>query len=90
MPSRARWQVLAIGSPGGSTIIGAVINALVARLVHRLPLQGAVDLPRIISRNNNNNQIENTLCDLWPGTCDEFQRQGYPVPTRGHYAYRCD
>ena len=31
--------LLAIGSPGGTTIIGAVTNALMARLVHRLPLQ---------------------------------------------------
>ena len=39
------------GCPGGSTIIGAVSNALLGRLVHGLPVQVAVDLPRVVSRN---------------------------------------
>ena len=42
----------AIGCPGGSTIIGAVTNALLGRIFHGLPLQTAVDLPRLISRNS--------------------------------------
>ena len=67
---------LAIGCPGGSSIIGAVTNALLGRLVHELPLQTAVDLPRIISKNPSN-AIEAPMCVQWPGVCEEFQ-QSYP------------
>lgn len=55
----------AIGCPGGSTIIGAVSNALLGRIMHNLPLQTAVDLPRIISRNTGSASIEEALCSQW-------------------------
>lgn len=67
---------MAIGCPGGSSIIGAVSNALLGRLVHELPLQTAVDLPRIISKNPSN-AIETPMCVQWPEVCEEFQRS-YP------------
>jgi gamma-glutamyltranspeptidase/glutathione hydrolase len=63
---------MAIGCPGGSSIIGAVSNALLGRLVHELPLQTAVDLPRIISKNPNN-AIEEPMCVQWPEVCAEFR-----------------
>ena len=55
----------AIGCPGGSTIIGAVSNALLGRIMHNLPLQTAVDLPRIIARNTGSASIEEALCSQW-------------------------
>jgi gamma-glutamyltranspeptidase/glutathione hydrolase len=62
--------LLAIGCPGGSTIIGATSNALLGRLVHGLPLQTAIDLPRVIARNNDKPAIaEEALCSQWPSTC---------------------
>jgi len=43
--------VLAIGSPGGSRIIGYVVKALVAVLDWRLDVQTAVALPNFVNRN---------------------------------------
>jgi gamma-glutamyltranspeptidase/glutathione hydrolase len=42
---------LALGSPGGSRIIGAVFNVVTNLLVHDMELQAAVNYPRIIARN---------------------------------------
>jgi gamma-glutamyltranspeptidase/glutathione hydrolase len=44
--------VLALGSPGGSRIIGTVLNVLLNVLDFNMPLQDAVDAPRVISRNS--------------------------------------
>lgn len=43
---------LAIGSPGGSRIIGVVFNALLNALVFEFDLQEAINAPRVISRNS--------------------------------------
>jgi gamma-glutamyltranspeptidase/glutathione hydrolase len=43
--------VMALGSPGGSRIIGFVLKTLVATLDWRLPVQQAIDLPNALSRN---------------------------------------
>ncbi|MBC2601884.1 gamma-glutamyltransferase [Puniceicoccus vermicola] len=42
---------LAIGSPGGSRIIGVVFNAVLNTIVFDFSLQEAVNAPRVISRN---------------------------------------
>lgn len=42
---------LAIGSPGGSRIIGYVAKSLVAVLDWKLPVQAAIDLPHHVNRN---------------------------------------
>jgi len=42
--------VLAIGSPGGNSIIGYTLKGLVAYLDWKMPLQDAIALPNIISR----------------------------------------
>lgn len=42
---------LALGSPGGSRIIGTVLNALVNVLDHGMDVQQAVNAPRVIARN---------------------------------------
>lgn len=52
---------LALGSPGGSTIIGIVTNVLVRRAVHGLPLQEATDAPRLIARNTDTMLVEQPL-----------------------------
>jgi gamma-glutamyltranspeptidase/glutathione hydrolase len=43
---------LAIGSPGGSRIIGVVFNTLLNALVFELDLQKAINAPRVIGRNS--------------------------------------
>jgi gamma-glutamyltranspeptidase/glutathione hydrolase len=42
---------LAVGSPGGSRIIGYVVKALVATLDWGLDIQAAIDLPNVVNRN---------------------------------------
>ena len=42
---------LAVGSPGGSRIIGYVIKSLVATLDWGLDIQAAIDLPNVVNRN---------------------------------------
>lgn len=42
---------LAIGSPGGSRIIGYVVRALTGILDHDLSVQAAIDLPHVVNRN---------------------------------------
>ena len=44
--------VLALGSPGGSKIIGTVLNAMVPYLTQGQTLRQAVDAPRVVSRNS--------------------------------------
>ena len=43
--------VLAVGSPGGSRIIGYVAQTLIAVLDWGLSMQDAIDLPRLVNRN---------------------------------------
>jgi len=43
--------VLAVGSPGGSRIIGYVAEALIASLDWKMDIQQAVDLPHFVNRN---------------------------------------
>lgn len=48
---RAQRPVLAVGSPGGSRIIGYVLRTLVASLDEGLPPGAAVSVPLVLSRN---------------------------------------
>jgi gamma-glutamyltranspeptidase/glutathione hydrolase len=48
---RAGRPVLAIGSPGGSRIIGYVAQTIIAALDWGYDIQAAIDLPRIVNRN---------------------------------------
>ena len=41
---------MAIGSPGGSRIIGYVVNALIAHIDWGLDIQQAVELPHLVNR----------------------------------------
>ena len=44
-------MIFAVGSPGGNTIIGTVINAIISLIKWGMPLQESVDATRVISRN---------------------------------------
>lgn len=60
--------VAALGSPGGSRIIGYVAQALIAILDQGLTMQAAFDLPHHINRNGATDLEENTAIEaLGPG-----------------------
>jgi len=45
--AKAGEPVLVVGSPGGRTIINTVLGIIINHLVHGLPIQDAVDSPRL-------------------------------------------
>jgi gamma-glutamyltranspeptidase/glutathione hydrolase len=49
----------AVGSPGGSRIIGYVAETLVGLIDWKLSMQDAIDLPRVVNRNGAT-EIEDT------------------------------
>ena len=68
---------LAIGSPGGSRIIGVVFNALLNSLVFDFDLQDAVNAPRVISRNGTP-EMESPLYRN-EALRTELSERGYPI-----------
>ena len=75
-----RQPLVAYGSPGGSTIISSVLNMTLNLIDHRLPLQEAIDAPRLAQTSANGHaQLEQgftetamqALCRLGdlPSTC---------------------
>jgi len=54
---------LAVGSPGGSTIIGTVLQTIVNRIDLREPLPNAIALPRAVERNTATTQAEQSFID---------------------------
>jgi gamma-glutamyltranspeptidase/glutathione hydrolase len=58
---------LALGSPGGSTIPGTVMQALVNRIDLREPLANAIALPRAVERNTAATQAEQAFIDSREG-----------------------
>jgi len=54
---------LAVGSPGGSRIIGYVVKSLVATLDWGLDIQAAIDLPNVVNRNGATDVEEGTSSD---------------------------
>jgi gamma-glutamyltranspeptidase / glutathione hydrolase len=54
---------LALGSPGGSTIIGTVLQTIVNRIDLREPLPRALALPRAVERNTATTQAEQAFID---------------------------
>ncbi|MGH2968157.1 MAG: gamma-glutamyltransferase, partial [Solirubrobacteraceae bacterium] len=55
---RGKKPFLALGSPGGSTIIGTVLQMIVNRIDLREPLPNAIALPRAVERNTATTQAE--------------------------------
>ncbi len=70
--------VAAVGSPGGSQIIGYVTKTLVAMLDWNLDVQQAIDLPNFGSRNGPT-EIEKGLVD--DALADELKARGHEVRT---------
>jgi gamma-glutamyltranspeptidase / glutathione hydrolase len=57
--------LLALGSPGGSTIITTVVQVLLHRLVQGVPLRSAVAAPRAAQRNSADVTAEQRFIDRW-------------------------
>jgi len=68
--------VLAVGSPGGSRIIGYVVKALVAALDWGLDIQRAIDMPNLTNRNGPTDLEENTAIE---GLRLELEALGHEV-----------
>jgi len=76
---------LALGSPGGSTIPGTVLQILVNRIDLREPLPRALALPRAVERNTATTQAEQAFIDSPEGR-DLAALRGHrfaPPPTPG-------
>ena len=73
--------VMAIGSAGGSRIIGDVLHATIAALDWDLPMQQAISLPRVLSRNEGTELEGRTpLISL----ADRLQAMGHSVEPWRH------
>lgn len=70
---------MAIGSPGGSRIIGYVTTALIAVLDWQLPIQRAVDLPNVVNRNGPTELETDAGLD---GLATALRRRGHIVEER--------
>src|SRR5690606_16735193 len=60
---RDRRFVMAIGSPGGSRIIGYTAKAIIAALDWNLPMQEAVTLPNFVNRNGSTDLEAGTVLE---------------------------
>jgi gamma-glutamyltranspeptidase/glutathione hydrolase len=58
---------MAIGSPGGSTIPGTVLQTLVNRLDFKDPIEQAIAAPRVVERNTKRGQAEQAFIDSQEG-----------------------
>lgn len=69
--------VLIVGSPGGSRIIGTVLNVVVNFLDHGYSLKDAVQAPRVINRDGPVEMEPELFRD--PYLRRELQRRGHPI-----------
>ncbi|WP_068711392.1 gamma-glutamyltransferase [Vibrio tritonius] len=67
---------MAIGSPGGSRIIGYVAESLIAHLAWGMDIQQAVSLPHILNRFGQMEIEKGTSAEKW---VSQFEAQGYDV-----------
>jgi gamma-glutamyltranspeptidase/glutathione hydrolase len=58
---------MAIGSPGGSTIPGTVLQTLVNRLDFKDPIEHAIEQPRVVERNTARGQAERAFIESQEG-----------------------
>ena len=68
--------VMAVGSPGGSRIIGYVAKTVVATLDWGLEMQDAIDLPHFVNRNGRTDLEEGTSIEALKG---ELEALGHEV-----------
>jgi gamma-glutamyltranspeptidase / glutathione hydrolase len=73
-PDGALFAVL--GSPGGARIIGYVAHTLVALIDWQLPMQAAIDLPRVTNRNGASELEAGTALETVVAT---FEAMGHEV-----------
>ncbi len=71
--------VMAIGSPGGSSIIGYVAEAIIAALDWKLNIQQAIDLPHFVNRNGTTDLEQGTLLE---GVKPILEKLGHKVRIR--------
>ncbi len=71
--------VMAVGSPGGSRIIGYVAKTIVATLDWELGMQEAIDLPHFVNRNGRTELEEGTPIEALKG---ELEALGHEVSIR--------
>lgn len=71
--------LMAIGSPGGSRIIGYVAKTLIATLDWKMNIQAAIDLPHFINRNGITDLEKETKLEL---LADKLQEMGHSVKIR--------
>ena len=71
--------VLAIGSPGGSQIIGYIAKTLVAYLDWNMDLQQAINLPNINNRFGTFELEQNTSATAW---APKFEQLGYKTTVK--------
>lgn len=70
---------MAIGSPGGSRIIGYVAQTLIAHLDWGMTIQEAIDQPRMINRFGEMDIEVNTPLAEY---AQQFEKMGYKVKAR--------
>jgi len=71
--------LLAIGSPGGSRIIGYVTKTIIGVLDWKLPIQDAVDFPHFVNRNGTLDLEEGTPVAAYK---TDLEKMGYKVKLR--------
>ena len=70
---------MALGSPGGSRIIGYVAKTLIATLDWKMGIQAAIDLPHFVNRNVITDLEKETKLEL---LTDELREMGHSVKIR--------
>ena len=68
--------VTAMGSPGGTSILGYNLKTLIALLDWKLPMQQAIDLPNVVARGNS---IRIERPRLEPAIWDALTQMGYAL-----------
>jgi gamma-glutamyltranspeptidase/glutathione hydrolase len=76
---------MVIGGAGGARIIMGVLNAIVAHVDHGLPLDQAVDAPRIGALSGTGGTVELEEGRLAPEVVADLRRRGHRLTLRGEY-----